>query len=75
MAAPSNDDFKLSPERELDRILSLQEAAKVSSLSVWTWRKQHADKIIQLSPYRRGVRLRDALMLGNDPPKRKSARG
>jgi hypothetical protein len=75
MAAPINDDFKLSPERELDRILSLQEAARVSSLSTWTWRREHADKIITLSPRRLGVRLRDALMLRSDPPKRKSARG
>jgi hypothetical protein len=51
---------------ELDKIISLEEAAKTSSLSVDTWERTYPDKIIKLSARRRGVRLRDALFL---PPK------
>jgi hypothetical protein len=59
----STDDFKLPPGRELDQIISLQEAEKISSLSVDSWKRHHSDKVIELSPRRLGVRLRDALML------------
>jgi hypothetical protein len=58
------DDIKLPPGVELDRITSLQHAAKLSGLSVDSWKRHHGDKIVQLSPRRYGVRLRDALMLG-----------
>jgi hypothetical protein len=58
-----DDDFKLSPELELQRIITLQEAEKVSSLSADSWKRHHSDKIIEMSPRRLGVRLRDALML------------
>ena len=63
MAAPPADDFKLSPELELERIVSLGTAEKVSNLSPNSWKRRHPDKIIKLSPRRLGVRLRDALML------------
>ena len=65
--SPSDDDFKLSPELELEQIISLQRAEKVSGLSADSWKRHHADKIIELSPRRLGVRLRDALMLGKPP--------
>jgi hypothetical protein len=61
------EDFKLPPALELDRIISLQEAEKVSSLSVDSWKRHHADKFVELSPRRLGVRLRDALMLRRKP--------
>jgi len=64
---PTNDGVKLPPGRELDRIISLQEAEKISSLSVDSWKRHHADKVIELSPRRLGVRLRDALMLRETP--------
>ena len=59
--------FKLPSALQLDRIISLQEAEKVSSLSVDSWKRHHADKIVGLSPRRLGVRLRDALMLRERP--------
>ena len=62
MSAPTND-FKLPPGLELDRIVTLQEAEKISSLSVDSWKRHHPDKVVELSPRRLGVRLRDALML------------
>jgi hypothetical protein len=48
---------------ELQRIVSLQEAARLSGLSPDTMKRRHADKIITLSPRRLGMRVRDALML------------
>jgi hypothetical protein len=61
---PTTDDgFKLPPALELDRIISLQAAEKISTLSPESWKRHHADKVIQLSERRFGVRLRDALML------------
>ena len=60
---PTDDDFKLPPRLELDRIISLQEAEQISSLSPSSWKRNHADKIVELSPRRLGVRLRDALLL------------
>jgi hypothetical protein len=62
MSAPT-DDFKLPPGLELDRIVSLQEATKISSLSADTLKRHHGTKVIELSPRRLGMRLRDALML------------
>ena len=64
---PTNDDVKLPPGRELDRIVSLQEATKISSLSADTLKRHHRKKVIELSPRRLGMRLRDALMLGKRP--------
>jgi hypothetical protein len=64
----SRYSFKLSPDRELDQIVSLQQAEKPSSLSVDSLRRNHSDKIIKLGPRRDGMRVRDALML-NEPNK------
>ena len=59
----TDDSTKLPPGLELERIISLQEAAKVSDLSPDSWKRHHRDKLVELSPRRLGVRLRDALML------------
>ena len=66
MPTPTDHDFKLPPGLELDRIVTLQEAEKISSLSVDSWKRHHPDKVVELSPRRLGVRLRDALMLRED---------
>ena len=50
---------------ELQRIVSLQEAARLSAMSPDTLKRRHADKIITLSPRRLGMRVRDALMLSS----------
>ncbi len=57
-----NDDFKLSPDLELQRILRCRKRRR-SPASVGFWKRHHSDKIIEMSPRRLGVRLRDALML------------
>jgi hypothetical protein len=49
---------------ELQRIVDLREASRLSGLSIDTIKRHHKDKIIKLSSRRRGLRLRDALMLG-----------
>ena len=49
-------------DTELDRIVSLAEAERLSSVSRDSWRRNHADKLIRLGPRRFGVRLRDVLM-------------
>jgi hypothetical protein len=60
---PPLDNSKQPSWLELHRIVSLQEAAKLKSISVDTLKRRHADKIIVISPRRRGMRLRDALGL------------
>jgi hypothetical protein len=63
MAALTNSSIKLSPELELERIVPLQEAAKLQSTSVDTIKRRHRDKIIELSPRRLGMKLKDALIM------------
>jgi len=62
------DNFNLPTKYELDRIISLQEAKRISSLSPDSWKRNHRDKIVELSPRRFGVRLGDALMLKPNKP-------
>ena len=48
---------------ELQRIVDLKEASWLCGLSVDTIKRRHGDKIIVLSERRRGMRVRDALLL------------
>jgi hypothetical protein len=48
---------------ELQRIVDLKEASRLSGLSVDGIKRHHSDKIIDLSPRRRGMRIADALLL------------
>jgi hypothetical protein len=50
---------------ELQRIISLQEAARLKGVSIDTLKRHNRQKIIQLSPRRLGMRLCDVL---SDPP-------
>jgi hypothetical protein len=50
---------------EMLRIVSLQEAARLSGMSPDTLKRRHSSKIITLSPRRLGMRVRDALMLSS----------
>ncbi len=51
---------------ELQRIASLSEAARLSGLSIDTLKRRHSDKILDLSDRRRGMRVKDALMLADE---------
>lgn len=64
-------DLNLSHERELDRIVSLQQAARLMGISADTIRRRHPDKILRPSPRRQGMRLRDALMLADESAPRR----
>jgi hypothetical protein len=48
---------------ELHRIVPLEEAARLSSMSVDTIKRRHRDKFIALSERRQGLRLKDVLFL------------
>jgi len=54
---------ELRPEHELNRVIPLQQAAEIRGVSVDTIRRRFPEIIVQLSPRRIGVRLRDALNL------------
>jgi hypothetical protein len=58
--------FQLSPALELERIVPLELVIELTTLSRDTIKRCHKDKLIQLSPRRLGMRLRDALMLKED---------
>jgi hypothetical protein len=53
---------ELSP-LELERIVTLKEASRLSSESIDSLRRRNPGKIIQLSPRRIGMRVRDALRI------------
>jgi hypothetical protein len=56
--------FTLPAELMGEQIVSLQVAAEISGLSVDTWKRCYSDLIIRLSPRRLGVKLKDALGVG-----------
>ena len=62
--APPTHRFQLSPERELDRILPLEQAARLCSLSADTIKRRHGDRLgATFPPASRWRPIRDALML------------
>lgn len=58
--------IQLSRELELERIVPLEEAEKLSSLSRDTIKRRYANKLIELSPRRLGMRVKHALMLADE---------
>jgi hypothetical protein len=56
----------LMPPLELLRIVAMEEAGRLSSLSPETLMREHADKIVKLSARRNGMRVVHALMLRYD---------
>jgi hypothetical protein len=53
------------PADNPDRIVTIAEAARLSSLSAWSLSRLHRDKFLRLSERRFGMRLRDVLALGS----------
>jgi len=53
------------PPLELLRIVEMEEAARLSSLSVDTLVREHSDKVLRLSARRNGMRVAHALMLND----------
>ena len=59
-AKPTPDQ---GPRDDPDRIMSIAEAARLSSLSIDTLRRRHRSKWVQLSERRFGMRRKDVLSL------------
>jgi hypothetical protein len=55
------------PDIELQRVITLREAAGIAGISLDTIRRRYPQIIIKLSPRRVGVRLRDVLAIGERP--------
>lgn len=51
---------------ELERIIPLAEVSRLTSISVDTIERHHAHLIRRLSVRRRGMKLRDAIRIGED---------
>jgi hypothetical protein len=56
--------FQLPTELQQERIVSMTEAAEISGLSIDSWKRHYRHLIIRLSARRLGVKLKDALRLG-----------
>jgi hypothetical protein len=59
----------LTPQQiwvELQRIVDMKEASRLSGLSHDSLQRHHKDKIVHMSERRVGMRLRDALLLADD---------
>jgi hypothetical protein len=50
---------------ELERILELSEVEEITSLSIDSIKRHHRDKLVNLSPRRLGMKLRNALAISN----------
>jgi len=66
--ASKRRSYQLSPELELERIVTLREAYDLSGLSPDAWRDNYPDLIIQLSPRRQGIKLKNVLSVGQTTP-------
>jgi hypothetical protein len=64
--SPLNELLEGMSRLELERIVSLSEAARLSGVSEDSLRRHFADKIIQLGPRRRGMRLKHALFMNDE---------
>jgi hypothetical protein len=63
----SNNEIPQLPQLsdvELHRIVEMDEAERLSSLSADTWERRYPHLIVRLSKRRKGVRLGHALMIG-----------
>jgi hypothetical protein len=56
--------YRLPPELELERIVTMTEAYELSGLSPDAWRDNYPELIIQLSPKRQGIKLKHVLNVG-----------
>jgi hypothetical protein len=65
--ALTNRKVDLRPDLELQRVIPLRQAGEVAGISADTIRRRYPEIIVQLSPRRIGVRLRDALAIGSKP--------
>jgi hypothetical protein len=57
------EDIELPDAVYMMRIVSIKQAAQLAGISERTLKDSHPDKVIQISPGRIGMRLRDALRI------------
>jgi hypothetical protein len=69
LTTPKYLDADLIEQR---RIIPLSQAARLTSLSVDSLRRNHSDKIRQLGPRRVGMSLADALSIGERTPSKRA---
>jgi hypothetical protein len=50
---------------ELERVLELPEVEEITSLSADSIKRHHRDKLVNLSPRRLGMKLRNVLAIAN----------
>jgi hypothetical protein len=50
---------------ELERVLELPEVEEITSLSIDSIKRHHRDKLVNLSPRRLGMKMRNALAIAN----------
>jgi hypothetical protein len=62
MFGNKSPDLKLAIE--MQRVVSIPEAAQICNLSADTLRRRYRDKFIRLSPRRIGMRIGDVLAIG-----------
>jgi hypothetical protein len=48
---------------ELERVLELPEVKEITTLSIDSIKRHHRDKVVNLSPRRLGMKLKDALAI------------
>jgi hypothetical protein len=48
---------------ELERVLPMSEVEEITSLSIDSINRHHKEKVVELSPRRRGMKLKDALAI------------
>jgi hypothetical protein len=61
----SPEETKRPTWLELERILPIPKVEEITSLSHDSLERHHKDKIVNLSPRRRGMKLRDVLAIVN----------
>jgi hypothetical protein len=70
MVAPDADliahIIRSLPPLELLRVAPMPEVERLSGMSEDTWERRYPDKVVKLSPRRKGVRVVHALMLSRD---------
>ena len=67
MPGASTRRYRLPPELEGEKIVSLREAYELTGLSPDAWRDHYPHLILRLSPRRLGIKLKHVLGVGQEP--------
>ena len=67
MPGATKHRYRLPPDLEGEKIVSLREAYELTGLSVDGWRDHYPHLILRLSPRRLGIKLKHVLGVGQEP--------